>query len=70
MLVVVGYAYQKKSEGNFIYSQDKNGTGFSNIHRLSNAAMGVTGQGLRVVEFVNSGTPGSTPSIRSGELEQ
>ena len=60
-VVVVGYGTQKKSEVTSSISQI-NGKDFQ-TSTASNAAMALQGRASGV-EFVNSGTPGSTPSIR------
>ncbi len=60
-VVVVGYGTQKKSEVTSSISQI-DGEDFQ-TSTASNAAMALQGRASGV-EFVNSGTPGSTPSIR------
>jgi hypothetical protein len=60
-VVVVGYGTQKKSEVTSSISQIS-GKDFQ-TSTASNAAMALQGRASGV-EFVNSGTPGSTPSIR------
>ena len=60
-VVVVGYGTQKKSEVTSSISQI-NGKDFENS-TASNVAMALQGRASGV-EMINSGTPGSTPSIR------
>lgn len=60
-VVVVGYGTQKKSEVTSSISQIR-GEDFESS-TVSNVAMALQGRASGV-EFINSGTPGSTPSIR------
>ncbi len=60
-VVVVGYGTQKKSEVTSSISQIR-GEDFENSN-VSNVAMALQGRASGV-ELINSGTPGSTPSIR------